>query len=148
MTIEEETQVVDDRTRGGLAAVVDMILPGTTRLPSGRSVGAHEAWLDRVLDADPGLVAAVVAVGSAAAEGESCTLADLEVRVGAHVESAVFALTSAYYIAPQVLEALGYPGQERRPISEATAEERYSDDLLAPVRERGAIYVPTPDVAD
>lgn len=142
--VEGAAHTLDERARSGLATVADALLPGTDKLPSGRSVGAHDMWLDRVLAADPRLVSAVTAVGTAAAGRDSCTLQDIEAWAGSDVESVVFALTSAYYIAPPVLEALGYPGQVRRPISQATADERYSEELIAPVRERGPIYVPTP----
>ncbi len=127
-----------------LAKVLDILLPGGEKLPSARSVGVQGSLLDRVLKADPRLVDAVRSVGDAAASSDACTLAELESWAGTDVESVVFALTSAYYISPQVLEALGYPGQARRPVSQATPEETYSEELLAPVRERGAIYVPTP----
>lgn len=62
----------------------------------------------------------------------------------ASFERVNFVLTAAYYMASQVRELLGYPGQARRPIAEATPAERHSDELLAPVVARGPIYVPTP----
>ena len=136
--------MLDERTREGLAKVLDLLLPGGERLPSARSVDVQGALLDRVLRADPRLFDAVRSVGDAAAGSDTCTLADLESWAGNRVESVVFALTSAYYICPQVLEALRYPGQARRPVSQATPEESYSEELLAPVRGRGTIYVPTP----
>ena len=135
---------LDERTRDGLAKVLDVLFPGSKKLPSARSVDVQGSLIDRVLSADPRLFDAVRSAGDAAANSDTCTLADLEAWAGNEVESVVFALTSAYYISPQVLEALKYPGQARRPVSQATPEETYSEELLAPVRERGAIYVPTP----
>jgi hypothetical protein len=44
----------------------------------------------------------------------------------------------------EVRTALNYPGQMRRPIAEATADEKHTDELLAPVIERGPVYVPVP----
>jgi hypothetical protein len=143
-SVEAGAPALDGHVRSGLAKVADAILPGTGKLPSGRSVGVHEVWLDRVLVADPRLVDPVKAVGAAAAAIDSCTIEEIEGWADLDIESVVFALTSAYYIVPAVLDELGYPGQVRRPISQATPEESYSEELLAPVRERGPIYVPTP----
>ncbi|MFF9040588.1 hypothetical protein ACF090_34570 [Streptomyces sp. NPDC014892] len=143
-SVKADVPALDEHARSGLAKVADVLLPGTGKLPSARSVGVHEVWLDRVLAADPRLIDPLKAVGAAAAAGDSCTLEEIEAWAGPDIEVVVFALTSAYYISPAVLEALGYPGQVRRPISQATPEEAYSEELLAPVRERGPIYVPTP----
>jgi hypothetical protein len=124
--------------------VVDVLLPGTERCPSGREVGAHLEWLDVVLAADPARAVEVRHLGEVAAAHESCTIADLERWAGRDLDSVAFALQAAYYMAPPVRAALGYPGQTRRPVSDATPEERWSDALIAPVRDRGPIYVPTP----
>jgi len=136
---------VTDDVRAGLAAVSAVVLPGTDRLPSGLDVGAHLDLLDRVLAADPALTVAVVTVGRRAAHDGCPALADMPEWEPAHCESAVFALTAAYYLSREVLRALDYPGVGPRPIALATPDERVSDDLLAPVRDRGPIYVPAPD---
>ncbi|MEU9456087.1 hypothetical protein [Streptomyces sp. NPDC048277] len=137
--------LIDDRTRTGLASILDVLLPGTGKLPSGRAVGAHLELLDKVLEADPRLEASVTRVGESAAAAPTCTFADLERWAGEDLEHVVFALHSAYYMAGEVRSALGYPGQTRRPIALATPEEVCSDELVAPVLARGAVYVPTPE---
>lgn len=142
--IAPQNDVTGD-VRAGLAAVSEVVLPGTDRLPSGVDVGAHLDLLDRVLVADPSLTAAVVAVGQRAATGGCPPLADMPEWEPWHCESAVFALTAAYYLSPQVLRALDYPGLGPRPIALATPDEVVSEDLLAPVRDRGPCYVPAPD---
>jgi len=134
-------------TREGLAKVLDVLLPGTDTLPSGREVGAHEELLDRVLNASPRLEGPVGRVGELAAKHRSCSITDLQEWPGAELETVVFALQAAYYMAPAVMQLHGYPGQTRRPIAEATPDETWSEDLVAPVIERGAIYVPTPSPA-
>lgn len=145
MTVQfERRQFLDQHTREGLALIVDVLLPGTTKSPSGREVGVHLEWIDRVLEADPSLFAAVLDVGAKAADSGPFTLQDIESWAGDRLESCVFALSAAYYMSPLVLRALGYPGQVRRPVAEATPEELCSEELLAPVRQRGAVYVPTP----
>lgn len=136
---------VTSEVRAGLAAVSEVVLPGTDPLPSGIEVGAHLELLDRVLAADPALTEAVVAVGSRAARDGCPALADMPDWEPQHCESAVFALTAAYYLSRQVLRALDYPGLGPRPIALATSDEVVSEDLLAPVRNRGPIFVPAPD---
>lgn len=136
---------LSQEVRDGIAAVVDVVLPGTDRLPSGISVGAHLDLLDRVLAADPGLLAAVVAVGAKAAAGGCPPLDQFSSWAQNDCEAAVFALTAAYYLAPDVLRALHYPGLGPRPIALAKPDEITTDDLLAPVRDRGLVYVPAPN---
>ncbi len=136
--------LIDERTRQGLGRILDVLMPGTAALPSGREVGAHEEWLDRALEAEPRLLDPVVRVGNAAANAETLTLAAFEQIAGADSEQVVFVLQASYYMSPAAKVAHRYPGQVRRPISEATKDELWSEELLAPVVARGPIYVPTP----
>lgn len=136
---------MDSRSRDSLALVVDVLLPGTQQLPSGRSVGVHLGLLDMVLRVDAGLVPVVRRVARAASDRESCTLDDIVTWSEGDVEELVRALNLAYYMSRDVMDALGYWGQSRRPVAEATADEQWDEELLAPVRARGPVYVPTPD---
>lgn len=140
----ESRRFLDDVVREGVARVVDLLLPGTFALPSGREVGAHAELLDRVLAANPLLFPTIRAVGVCAAAKDACTFEDVQGWAGDRLEDVIFALNAAYYMSPRVHAALGYPGQTRRPISQATPEELHSEELLAPVRQRGSIYIPTP----
>jgi hypothetical protein len=126
-----------DELRDALGALTDLLLPGTERLPAGRSVGAHSELLDCVLAADPGLIESVLEVGKQVSQHDSVTLDDLESWEKKSMNSAIFALTAAYYMSRQVQRALDYPGIGPHPISETTPEETFSDELLAPVRDRG-----------
>jgi hypothetical protein len=141
----EPSSRLEADAREGVAVVLDVLLPGTAALPSGRAVGAHRELLDRVLAADPTLEAVVTLAGERAWQHGSCSLGDLSTWAGEDLERVVFALHAAYYLSPDVRAALGYPGQGRRPIGLATAEERVDDELIAPVLARGPLFVPTPD---
>jgi hypothetical protein len=138
-----DLSAVDD-VREGLALLADVILPGTERLPAGREVGAHQDLLDQVLTADPALVAPLTEAGRRAQDGRGVTLDELQTWDAEVLEPAVFALTAAYYMSRTVQRALGYPGPGPRPIAQATPDESYSEELLAPVRRRGSIYVEAP----
>jgi hypothetical protein len=138
---------IDAHVRAGLRALTEVVLPGTDVLPPGVDVGAHHELLDRALRANPGLSPAVLELGRRAAHAGTVSLDDLLAWPADLSEDLVFALTAAYYMATRVRQALGYPGQVRRPVADATADERVSEDLLAPVIARGPIFVPTPEGA-
>jgi hypothetical protein len=140
----EHRAFLDEASREGLARVVDVLLPGTANMPSGREVGVHLDLIDRVLEADPRLLPALRRIAMQASASSHVSLEDVERWAGEEVERVVFALTAAYYMAKPALRVLGYPGQARRPIAEATPDELVSEALLEPVRRRGAVYVPTP----
>ena len=135
---------IDPSERAGLARVLDVVVPGTDNLPSGRAVAAHEDLLDHVVSADNRLEAPLKQVGARAATVDSCTFDDIVDWAGEHAEEVVFALTAAYYMSGKVRELLNYPGQRRLPIAQATPDQVVSDELLAPVRARGEVFVPTP----
>jgi hypothetical protein len=137
--------VLDEASRAGLARVLDLILPGAERLPAGTAVHAQGDLLDRVLAADPTLIPVVSTVGRRAAEAGAFALSDLEEWADGQVERLVFALNAAYYMSSEVRAAVGYPGQRRMPVSEATPDQLVSDELIAPVLERGSIYVEAPE---
>jgi hypothetical protein len=139
----EIVRVVDD-VREGLAALADVILPGTDRLPAGREVGAHQDLLDEVLTADPALIGAVVEAGQRALAGSGLSVDDIEAWEAEVREPTIFALTAAYYMSRHVQRALHYPGPGPNPIALATPDEVCSDGLLEPVRRRGSVYVQAP----
>lgn len=139
----EMSHFVDD-VREGLAVLVDLILPGTDRLPPGREVGAHRELLDQVLTADPGLTGPIFEAGQRVLETGCASLRELQEWETGVRETVVFALTSAYYMSRQVQRALHYPGPGPHPIAFAKPDQVCTDDLLAPVRKRGSVYVEAP----
>lgn len=142
---EQLNAEITDAERAGIGVVIDVILPGTEVLPRATEVNAHGELLDRVLAADPTLAPIVRAAGSHAAAAPGCTYGDLEAWMGEDLERLVFALHAAYYMSSEVRTRLGYPGQGRYPVALATPDQLCSDELIAPVVERGDIFVPTPD---
>ncbi|MFC5337085.1 hypothetical protein [Leucobacter denitrificans] len=142
---EEVEVTMDDVTRQGVARVMDVLLPGTEVLPRATAVDAQGELLDRVLRADPKLEPIVRRCGEQAAQTSEISLADVEQWMGEDTERLVFALHAAYYMSKDVRQALNYPGQGRVPVAEATPDQLVSPELIAPVIERGPIYVPTPE---
>lgn len=137
---------ISPEDREALARVLDVILPGTNLQPSGRAAHAHEDLLDRVVAADPRLIEPLRNLAAQAADAKNITLVDIEKWAAEHTNEVVFGLMAAYYMSGEVRGLIGYPGQRRLPIAQATPDQTVSDDLVAPVRSRGPIYVPTPGV--
>jgi len=134
-------QRLSDQCAPGLPAIRRTLLPGTALLPPGEQGGAPLGLLDRVVDADPSLAEMLERAGLRGGETTGRDLDGVLDWLGDSAERVVFALHAAYYMAPEVRAALGYPGQQRRPVAEAAPDQRVSDALLAPVLERGPIYV-------
>jgi hypothetical protein len=136
---------LDAPTVEGICLTADLLLPGSGALPSWRAVEGHRDLIERVLDADPTLIEPVTRVARHACAEGRCRLEDLEEWAGSDVERVVFALNAAYYMAKSVRQIIGYPGQSRRPTASAGPDEVWTEELIAPVRARGPIYVATPE---
>jgi len=54
------------------------------------------------------------------------------------------AVAGAYFLNPEIRQAIGYPGQQAVPIVPETPPDYEQDGLLASVIARGPIYRPTP----
>ncbi len=50
-------------------------------------------------------------------------------------------LAGAYFMTPQIMELIGYPGQHRDPAPLEEAADELATGILEPVLERGHIYV-------
>jgi len=134
--------VIGEATRARLVPVADLIAPAGDDLPAASAIDTCGKWLDRILVADPALAAPVTALAACA------TWADLEAlreRDEATFEAGAWAILATYYLHPRVRRRMGYPGQGPSPILEGEPEAYLPLDLLQRVRDRGPIYVETPD---
>ena len=50
-------------------------------------------------------------------------------------------VAGAYFMTPQVMELIGYPGQHRDPAPLEEAANEIGSGIMDPVLERGSIYV-------
>lgn len=125
--------------------IADHLVPEAEGMPAASRVDVHGAGLDRVLELRPELEAtfrgALAAVAGLDAEAAARFLGDNEPAAFATV---ALVASSAYYMAPEVHAALGYPGQRSRPVMPEEEGDYLVDDLLQPVIDRGPIYRPTP----
>jgi len=135
----------DESLRRGIRHVIDVLLPGDGEMPSGAEVAVEDELLQRVLTADPRLLPAVLAVSRRVVqENAPSDLDEFIAWCGEDFEQVAFAVNAAYYMSATVWAVLGYPGQRRMPIALATPDQIASDELVAPVINRGPIFVPTP----
>ncbi|MGV9866678.1 hypothetical protein [Rhodococcus koreensis] len=133
--------IVSATGRRGIDLLADLWFPGTERSPRMTELPDYRRLVDRALDANHEMAQALSEIAGRAADDESLTV---ESWPAATVEEAFMVLLSAYYMSSDVRSALGYPGQDRRPVGTATPDQQATDELLAPVIDRGPIYVATP----
>jgi hypothetical protein len=100
-------------------------------------------WLDKVLAARPDLVDGLRGVlHKAQGRKPAEFVADLRANDAAAFGVLAEVVPGAYFMNPQVQQAIGYVGQTPRPID---PHPDYLDDgLLESVIRRGPIYRPTP----
>ena len=135
-----------DSERGRLAAIAAVLFPPSDAMPGAADTRATGKWLDRVLAADP-LRAASLRLLAGRTEVDPWQAAEGLFRDDPDAfEDASDTLVMAYYMHPGVRRRIGYPGQKGQgPIAPDEAEHYLSDELIAPMRARAPLYVPTPD---
>ena len=131
----------EDRRR--LAELADVLIPAGSGFPSASAAGAASEGLDQVLAARPDLAEPLARI-LAASRGRAARDAVAEMRGSDPAAFGVLAevVPGAYFMNAAVREALGYGGQEPRPLD--PARDAMDPELLEPVVRRGPIYRPTP----
>jgi hypothetical protein len=132
-------------TRDLFRRVADTLFPGSAKLPLASDVDTHGTLLDRAIAAHPAMGAAAESAVRELGNEQEMTISTLKDTAADGRDDLVTILTAAYYMSRTVRTALGYPGQGRNPLALADDDELVSDDLLAPVTERGHIYVKAPE---
>lgn len=136
----------DQAERALLAQLADELIPGGTQHLSASAAGVAGEGLDQVLAARPDLAEPLQELLH---RSQGCTAAELvaELRANHPTAFAILAeiVPGAYFMNPQVRQAIGYLGQTAHPID---PHPDYLDDgLLDSVLSRGPIYRPTPPAA-
>jgi hypothetical protein len=128
--------------RAALIAVADALIAPSGDLAAPSGTPGYEPWLDRALAARRDAFDAITetAVRLTAAETLSDAVRELARCDPAEFSTLSSVLAGAYLMVPEVRQAIGYPGQERkRPRFDEAADE-IMDGILDPVIERGSIY--------
>jgi len=126
-----------------VAALADVLIPAGEGFPSASQAGAAGEGLDLVLAARPDLVEPLERIIQAA-RGRPAPAVIAELRALSPEAFGVLAevVPGAYFMNAAVRKALGYAGQDARPLG--PEEDAVDRSLLEPVLRRGPIYRPTP----
>jgi hypothetical protein len=129
--------------------LAELMLPGGDVAPPAKEVAQFERTLLKALEVCTDRERAnITAIADRVMTLEEIDFDGLDAWNATATEDAYFVLTTAYYMCSEVREELGFPGQVRAPIAEATPDQVLDDELLAPVRARGPIYVVPPGRSD
>jgi hypothetical protein len=137
--------MIDTQQRATLAGLADVLIPAGDGMPSAATAGAAERWLDEVLRALPEVDGPLAALLDRLADVEpGAAVQMLERADPPGFDLLCTVVAGAYFLNPEVRQAIGYPGQQALPIVPEDPPDYEQDGLLASVIARGPIYRPTP----
>ncbi|MGO4001494.1 hypothetical protein ABVN23_10335 [Pseudomonas fluorescens] len=138
-----------DEVRDIFAGLADVLIPEAEGMPSASQVGIHEPqYLDRILGLRPDLAEAFFrAMVFAKGRDPQVAAEALHVEDEAAFGAVGLVASAGYYMAPQVRELIGYPGQAARAIDVDEVPEYLSNGMLQQVLDRGPVYESTPNDA-
>lgn len=133
----------DPAQRAVLAGLADVLIPAGDGMPSASAAAVAEEGLNQVLAAVPSLGAPLADVLARARGREPAEV----VASLAQTEPAAYGIltevvTAAYFMNPDVRQAVGYTGQGPSPLDPRV--DYMEDGLLESVIKRGPIYRSTP----
>jgi len=132
----------DRRTFAGLA---DRLVPAHGRMPAASAVAVEGELLDLVLRARPDLQEGVQrALAACAGKDPSQAINALHGADAEAFGALSLAVTGAYYMADEVWQKLGYPGQGGGAYDPHETPDYLTDGTLERVVRRGPLYRPTP----
>jgi hypothetical protein len=133
----------DQAERALFARLADVLIPAGDRMPSASQADVAGQWLDQILTARADLAAGLKDV-LRTAQGRSPAefVADMRMNDPAAFGILAEAAAGAYFMNPDVRQAIGYAGQSPQPID--PRPDYMEDGLLESVIRRGPIYRPTP----
>ena len=134
----------DPARRAVLAGLADALIPAGDGMPAASAAGVAEQGLDQVLAAVPSLEARLADV---LAQAKGRAPAEVVASLARSDPAAYGILTevvaAAYFMNPDVRQAVGYAGQGPSPLDPRV--DYMEDGLLESVIKRGPIYRPTPN---
>jgi hypothetical protein len=139
-----------DEQRHTLFGAADVLIPRSGDIPSASETPGFGEWLDRALAARseivPELRAVLDSVGVDAAKVGSVGVDAAEVEIALRtldserpddLRLVTDIVAGAYFMIPEVLARIGYPGQHRAPARLAEAADELETGILDPVINRG-----------
>lgn len=135
--------IFDQKSRQILGSLADELIPASETMPSATQADVAEHWHEAVLAARPDLKESLGNL-IRAANGKQASDFVLDLRQNDEAGFGVLAevVCGAYFMNPDVQNAIGYSGQGPRPID--PRPDYMEDGLLESVIRRGPVYRPTP----
>lgn len=134
----------DQEERAMLSALADVMIPAAGGMPSASQADVAGQWLDAVLTARPDLEAGLKDVlNKSRDKTPNDVVTNLRVNDPGAFGVLAEIVPGAYFMNPHVQQAIGYTGQESRPMD--PRPDYMEDGLLESVIRRGTVYRPTPD---
>jgi hypothetical protein len=132
---------LSDRDRDVYRGLVDALLPASGALPAASEAGVAGDMLDRILGWRPDLIADLLrGIASVRYLAPEAALKRLEAEDQAAFGAIRLTALGAYYLHPAVMRAIGYTGQQSRPVAPDESPDYLAPGLLEPVVERGPIW--------
>lgn len=137
---------VSDELRKRLVALADELIPAAEGMPAASTVDIAGKQLDRVVTARPDVVEPLVRGLTAAGEVDDAIawMGKLASEDPEAHDAIAAAIVGGYYMHPEIMACLRYPGQTGREISIGVLPEYVTEGLLEHVVERGSIFRPAP----
>jgi hypothetical protein len=137
---------LDSTLRARLTTIADGLIPSADGMPAPSHVDIGGTQLDVVIRSRPDLVDGVRRALDAAdgVKDPISWVETLRTTDAAAYDALVTTIVAGYYMHPEVMRLLGYPGQAGQPVSVAGYPDYLNEGLLERVYERGPIYRPTP----
>ncbi|GAB5471157.1 MAG: hypothetical protein Kilf2KO_41870 [Rhodospirillales bacterium] len=138
------TAILSQSERLLFKALADYLIPASGKMPAASSVGVHEDLLDRVLAARPDLVDGLKRGLAGCRTGAAGAALNALMKADESAFQAIgLAASGGYYMAAQVREKLGYPGQGEAPYDPHETPEYLTNGMIERVVRRGSLYRPT-----
>ena len=134
----------DQDERALFAGLADVLIPASDGMPSASQADVAGPWLDAVLAARPDLANGLRDVlGKARQRSATDVVADFRASDPAAFDVLAEIVPNAYFMNPDVRQAIGYAGQG--PLTIDPRPDYMENGLLESVIRRGPVYRPTPD---
>ncbi|MFH8462441.1 hypothetical protein [Streptomyces sp. NPDC017991] len=132
-----------------LLAFAGTLIPAGKREPAADKVLADGYWLGRAFAAEPRFEAVVAQLCDRLhGQDPAPALRTLAEDHPDEFDALTTVVAGAYYMAPEVRGAIGYPGQIPHPASLTEAVDDLEEELIAPMLAGERRYRPTPDARE
>jgi hypothetical protein len=132
---------VSDADRAVYRALADALLPAHGSLPAASAADVAGANFDRILAWRPDLAPDILrGIAAARSRDPQTALQTLDENDRAAFEAIRFAVLGAYYLDAKVMQAIGYRGQESRPVPDNETADYLAGGILDAVIARGTIW--------